>query len=209
MATGGGRTGTANSGAARPVRRPPRPAGRVMIVGGVVVLVILALVSLGYHPTRAQRAADLDAYLNETMASVSTCAGSVTESLSAVTAVKSGGHDRAAGLGATARGAGDCAPGTDRQLAEVGERQVPPSLASFHLGPAVVDLLRWADPDAEQVLTDAARLLRARGASQTTDESHLLRDLRALDARRAAIDHAFTAAIRATGAASKPPTLPG
>jgi hypothetical protein len=87
--------------------------------------------------------------------------------------------------------------------------QVPESLASFHLEVAVNDLVTWAFPLAQRVQGDvASRVSATTPAGAAAASAQLLRDQQAMDAQRARIDRAFTAAAVALSARVAPPSLP-
>jgi tRNA U34 5-carboxymethylaminomethyl modifying GTPase MnmE/TrmE len=68
----------------------------------------------------------------------------------------------------------------------------------------------WADPDAVQVQTDIADVIKARtpqARNQATASLHGA--LRVLDAQRAAVDTVMEHAITSTSAHATPPRLPG
>jgi hypothetical protein len=62
-------------------------AGALVLAGGV-------LTGLAHHPTRSQRAADVNTFLTEMTTDIQSCAGGVRESLTALHAIESGAeHD--------------------------------------------------------------------------------------------------------------------
>lgn len=69
-----------------PVRRTPLwlLAAVVLLAGGIV------LTALAHNPSRLQQASDLNAYMNDMNAGIESCAGGVTESQQALSAVESG-----------------------------------------------------------------------------------------------------------------------
>ena len=59
-------------------------------------------------------------------------------------------------------GATNCTLAYSVQIDDLTSYQVTQSLASFHLDSAVRGLVTWADPDAVNVQTDIANVIRAR-----------------------------------------------
>ena len=190
-----------------PVPRTPRwglVVGAVLVAGGV-------LVGLTHHPSTAQRATDLRGFLHQMNAGIESCAGGVSESLYALHAITSGAsHDTKTAVGIATYGASNCSPANNQPLDNLTQYEVSESLASFHLAPAVNDLVTWAFPLAQRVQSDVASLLQADTATARADDSAALaRDERALDAERSAIDRIITPAIDALSAHTTPPNLPG
>jgi hypothetical protein len=176
----------------------------VLVAGGV-------LVGLTHNPSTGQRAADLRGFLQHMNAGIESCAGGVSESLYALHAITSGAsHDTKTALSIATYGAANCSPANNQPLDNLTQYEVSESLASFHLTPAVNDLVTWAFPLAQRVQTDVAGLLQAdTAAARANDSAALARDERALDAKRAAIDRIITPAIDALSAHASPPNLPG
>ena len=70
--------------------------------------------------------------------------------------------------------------------------------------------MNWAAPDAEQVQTDVADLLRARSPqARHTAQAALQQALSKLDAQRTAADSVMESAITSLAVHAAPPWLPG
>src|SRR2546421_4812332 len=90
-----------------PVRRTPRwwfAAGLALAVAGV-------LVGIAVHPSRAQRATDLNGFLTDMKADIQSCAGGVRDSLTALRAIEAGtSHDVGTAAGIATHGSANCSP---------------------------------------------------------------------------------------------------
>lgn len=189
-----------------PVRRTPRwwfAAGLAIVVAGV-------LVGLAVHPSKSQRATDLNGFLTDMTTDIQSCAGGVRDSLTAMRAINAGtSHDVGTAIGIATYGSGNCSPANNMQLDDLVGYQVQESLSSFRLDRVVYGLVDWATPDALRVQADVAAILRAQGTARTAATTKLDSDLKVLDAQRAYLDKIMMAAISATGASGRPPPLPG
>jgi len=189
-----------------PVRRTPRwwfAAGAAIVVAGV-------LVGIAVHPSKAQRAGDLNGFLKDMTTDIQSCAGGVRESLDAMHSIEAGTeHDVGTAIHIATYGSANCSPANNMLLDDLVGYQVQESLSSFHLDRVVYGLVDWATPDALHVQADVAAVLRAQGAARTAATAKLNRDLKILDAQRAYLDRIMMAAITATGASGRPPPLPG
>ena len=189
-----------------PVRRTPRwwfAAGAAIVVAGV-------LVGIAVHPSKAQRATDLNGFLADMKTDIQSCAGGVRDSLIALRSIEAGTeHDVHTALGIATYGAANCSPANNVLLDDLVGYQVHESLSSFRLDRVVYGLVDWATPDAWRVQNDVAAILRAQGAARATATAKLHSDLKVLDAKRAYLDKIMMAAITATGASGRPPPLPG
>ena len=189
-----------------PVRRTPRwwfAAGAAVVVAGV-------LVGIAVHPSKAQRAADLNGFLTDMTTDIQSCAGGVRDSLTALREINAGtSHDVGTAIGIATYGSGNCSPANNMQLDDLVGYQVQESLSSFRLDRVVYGLVDWATPDALRVQADVAAILRAQGTARTAATTKLDSDLKVLDAQRAYLDKIMMAAISATGASGRPPPLPG
>ena len=189
-----------------PVRRTPR----WLLLAGLVVLVVAVLVGLAVHPSRSQRATDLNGFLTDMKTDIQSCAGGVGESLQALHEIEAGtSHDVGTAIGIATYGSANCSPANSMPLDDLVGYQVQESLSSFHLDRVVVGLVIWATPDALRVQADVADILRDSGAARTTATAKLTSDLKVLNAQRAYLDKIMNAAITATGATGKAPPLPG
>jgi hypothetical protein len=189
-----------------PVRRTPRwwfAAGLAIVVAGV-------LVGIAVHPSKSQRAADLNGFLTDMTTDIQSCAGGVRDSLTAMRAIDARtSHDVGTAIGIATYGSGNCSPANNMQLDDLVGYQVQESLSSFRLDRVVYGLVDWATPDALRVQADVAAILRAQGTARTAATAKLDSDLKILDAQRAYLDKIMMAAISATGASGRPPPLPG
>ena len=189
-----------------PVRRTPRwwfVAGAAIVVAGV-------LVGIAIHPSKAQRAGDLNGFLTDMKTDIQSCAGGVRDSLIALRAIQAGTeHDVGTAFGIATYGAKNCSPANNMQLDDLTGYQVHESLSSFRLDRVTNGLVTWAFPYAQRVQNDVATILRAQGAARAAATTKLHNDLKILDAQRTYLDKIMMAAITATGASGRPPPLPG
>jgi hypothetical protein len=190
-------------------RRTPRwvLAAIALLVAGTVA------VALVHKPSQAQRASDLRGFLTDMNTDIESCAGGVSESLSALHQLGPAATNASEvqdTISIANYGASNCEPANNEQIDDLEQYQVTESLASFNLGTVVTGLVNWAAPDAVDVQTDVATLLAAPSATaKTKDMAALQRALRRLDAQRAAVDATMQAAIRSLSAHAAPPSLPG
>jgi hypothetical protein len=189
-----------------PVLRGPR----WMLAGGAVLVVGTVLVAIPHHPSTSERAGDLRGVVQTMNADIESCAGGVTESLTALHEIQSGAsRDVKTALSIATLGAANCSPANSMPMDDLVQYQVPESLASFHLDTTVNDLVTWGFPDAQRVQSDVAVLLTA--ATPTAIRAataQLHRDQRVLDAERAVIDGMINAASKSLSADVPPPSLP-
>jgi hypothetical protein len=189
-----------------PVLRTPR----WMLAGAAVLVVGLTLVAIPHHPSTAERAADLRGVVQDMHTDIESCAGGVSESLTALQAIQSGAsHDAKTALSIANLGAANCSPANNMQIDDLVQYQVPESLASFHLDTTVNDLVTWGFPDAQRVQADVAAVLTATTpAAVRTATTQLHRDQLVLDAERATIDRMINTASKSLSADVAPPPLP-
>jgi hypothetical protein len=184
------------------------------VLGAIAVLVAgTVLVGLVHKPSQAERASDLRGFLSDMNTDIESCAGGVSESLSALHQLgpaRTNSSEVQDTISIANYGASNCEPANNEQIDDLEQYQVTESLASFHLGSAVTGLVNWAAPDAVNVQMDVATLLTAPSpAAKAKDTAALQRALRKLDAQRAAVDVIMQAAIRSLSAHAAPPSLPG
>ena len=203
---------------AKPPRAAYRPTGwpvlrtpRWMLAAGAVLVAGLVLAAIPHRPSTEQRAADLRGVVHDLTIDIESCAGGVTDSLTALRAIESGtSHDVETAVTIANTAAANCSPGNSMQMEDLVQYQVPESLASFHLDKAVNDLVTWGFPLAQRVQSDVAtRLAATTPAEIDTASAQLRRDQQAMDAQRARINQAFTSASTALTAHVAPPSLPG
>jgi len=190
-----------------PVRRTPLwlLLAVLLLVGGVV------LVSLSHKPSHAEQAADLNGYLNDMNAGIESCAGGVTESQQALSAVESGDSaDLKTAVSLVNYDAANCSPANNEPLADLTQYQVTESLASFHLQDCTNDFITWAFPYAMQAQVDMAGVLTAHGtAARAAADAALRRDLGKLDSERATIYAILRSAEHSVSDHAALPSLPG
>jgi hypothetical protein len=168
------------------------------------------LVGIAIHPSRSQRATDVNGFLHDMKTGIQSCAGGVSESLTVLRAIESGtSHDLHTAIGVATYGASNCSPANSMPLDDLVQYQVPESLSSFRLARVVNGLVTWAFPDAQRVQYDVAAVLRAQGAARVTANAKLTHDLRVLNGQRSYLDKIMMTAVTATGATGRPPALPG
>ena len=189
-----------------PVLRTPK----WMLAGAAVLVVGLALAAIPHHPSTAQRAADLRGLVRDLNTDIESCAGGVTDSLTALHEIQSGASsDVKTAVTIANTAAANCSPGNNMQMEDLVQYQVPESLASFHLDNAVNDLVTWAFPLAQRVQTDVASLVTASTqATKAAGETRLRRDQQALDAERAKFDAMIAIASKSLSANVAVPALP-
>ncbi len=189
-----------------PVHRTPR----WLFLAATALLACAVVVGLAVHPSRSQRAADMNGFLKDVTTGIESCSGGVRESFQVLRAIQTGAnHDLATAIHVATYGAANCSPANNTQLGDLAQYQVHESLASFHLNRAVDAVLTWAFPDAQRVQNDVAEVLRTQGAARAAATVTLDRDLGVLNAQRAAIYGMIRPAVQATGATAKLPPLYG
>lgn len=195
----------------RQTRWPAQRTPRWLLLAGLVLLTGAVLVGLTHRPSTAERAADLRGFLRQMNADIESCAGGVGESLTALSAIQAGhSHDTSAAIAIASDGAANCSPANNMLLDNLAQFEVTESLASFRLSRVVSGLLDWAAPDAQQVQSDVANVLTARGPQARARALAALRRARArLDAKRSAVDAIINSASAALSAHAAPPRLPG
>ena len=194
----------------RHVRWPTRRMPRWLIAGLIAVVLGAVLTGIAIHPSRSQRATDLNGFLADMETGIGSCAAGVRDSLRVLHAIETGAsHDVHTAIGVATYGAGNCSPANSMPLDDLTTYQVQESLSEFHLDRVVNGLVTWAFPDAQRVQDDVAAILRANGAARATATAQLQHDLRVLDAQRSYVDKIMMTAVNATAASGRPPTLPG
>jgi hypothetical protein len=182
---------------------------RWVLLALAVVLVGTVLVALVHKPSQAERASDLRGFLSDMNTDIESCAGGVSESLTALRQAGSASEVQDT-ISIANQGASNCEPANNEQIDDLEEYQVTESLASFHLASVVTGLVNWAAPDAVNVQTDVATVLQAPNPqAKAKDMAALQQALRKLNAQRAAVDATMESAIRSLSAHASPPSLPG
>ena len=189
---------------------PTRKTPRWLLAAGLLVLAAGVLVGIAVHPSKSQRATDLNGFLADMKTDIQSCAGGVRDSLTAMRAIEAGtSHDIGTAVGIATYGAKNCSPANSMPMDDLVGYQVHESLSSFRLDRVTSGLLTWAFPYAQRVQNDVATILRTQGAAHTAATTKLQKDLRVLDNQRTYLDRIMMAAIAATGATDRPPPLPG
>jgi hypothetical protein len=189
-----------------PIQRTPK----WMIAGGLVLVAGLTIVAIPHHPSTAERAADLRATVHDLNADIESCAGGVTDSMTALRAIQSGtSRDVKTAVTIANTAAANCSPANSMPMDDLVQYQAPESLASFHIQAVINDLVTWGFPLAQRVQADVAVLVAAKTpVAITAGTAQLHRDQRALDAERATIDQLIDGASTSLSAHVTPPTLP-
>jgi hypothetical protein len=194
----------------RPTGWPVLRTPRWMLAAAAVLVLGLVLAAIPHRPSTAQRAADLRGMVNDVTTDIESCAGGVTDSLTALQAIESGtSHDVKTAVTIANTATANCSPGNNMQMEDLVQYQVPESLAPFRLDAAVNDLVTWAFPLAQRVQGDvASRVAATTPAEIESTSAQLRRDQQAMDVQRALIDQFFTSASTALSAHVAPPSLP-
>src|SRR5690348_12525866 len=189
-----------------PALRTPR----WMLAGGLVLVAGLALAAIPHRPSTAQRAADLRGMVHDLNTDIESCAGGVSDSITALRAIQSGAStDVNTTVKIANLAAANCSPANSMPMEDLVQYQAPGSLASFHVQTAVNDLVTWGFPLAQRVQTDVATVVTANTPDAVKRASAQLRkDQQALDAQRARIDQLINAASTSLAAHVAPPSLP-
>lgn len=197
-----------------PIRRSGWPVRRTPMWVLLVVVVLAGaavLVSLSHKPSHAQQAADLNAYMKDMNAAVESCAGGVTESQQALSAIEAGARDNLqTAIRLVNYNAANCSPANNQPLADLTQYQVTESLAKFNLVDCTNDFVSWAFPYAMQAQTDMVSVMTAPDATaRTAANAVLAKDLRKLDAERTTIYTILRSAEHTLSDPTAPPNLPG
>ena len=207
---GGGGLGVRPGIASRPSGWPVLRTPKWMLAAGVVLVAGLTLAAIPHRPSPAQRAADLRGMVHDLNTDIESCAGGVSDSITALRAIQSGAsNDVKTAVKIANLAAANCSPANSMQMEDLVQYQAPGSLASFHVQTAVNDLVTWGFPLAQRVQTDVATLVTAKAPDAVKRASAQLRkDQLALDAQRARIDQLIDAASTSLAAHVAPPSLP-
>ena len=201
-----GRGGIASRPSGWPVLRTPT----WMLAAGAVLVAGLALAAVPHRPSTEQRAADLRGMVQNLTTDIESCAGGVSDSITALRAIKSGtSNDVKTAVTIANTAAANCSPANSMPMEDLVQYQAPGSLASFHVQTAVNDLVTWGFPLAQRVQTDVASLVTAKAPDAIAHATAQLRkDQLALDAQRARINRLIGAASASLSAHVAPPNLP-
>ena len=218
----GGPAGAGPAGGAGPAapgrpRVSTRPSGwpvlrtpKWMLAGGAVLVIGLTLAAIPHRPSTAERAADLRGMVHDLNTDIESCAGGVSDSITALRAIQSGAsNDVTTAVKIANLAAANCSPANSMPMEDLVQYQAPGSLASFHVQSAVDELVTWGFPLAQRVQTDVGTLVTAKAPDAVNRASAQLRtDQQALDAQRARIDQLINAASTSLSAHVAPPSLP-
>jgi hypothetical protein len=193
---------------------PQRRIPRWLYLAGAGLLLIAVAVALVHKPTRAERAADLRGFLTEVTKDIESCAGGVSESLSALHQIQSGvatsKADIADAITIARTGAANCSPANNELIDNLENYQVSESLYSFRLSRAVTGLVDWAAPHAQDVQTDVALVLSANSpAARGQATARLAAAVAALDRQRSAVYAVLDPAMKALAVPDSKLKLPG
>src|ERR1700749_996587 len=167
-----GRGGTASRPSGWPVLRTPP----WMLAAGAVLVAGLALAAVPHRPSPAERAAALGGMGHDLNTDIESCAGGVSDSMTALRAVQSGAsRDVPIAVKIATLAAANCSPANSMPMEDLVQYQAPESLASFRLQAAVNDLVTWGFPLAQRVQTDVATVVTARTADAARRASAQLR----------------------------------
>ena len=197
-----------------PIRRSGWPVRRTPMWALLVVVVLAGaavLVSLSHKPSHAEQAADLNAYMKDMNAAVESCAGGVTESQQALSAVEAGARDNLqTAIRLVNYNAANCSPANNEPLADLTQYQVTESLAKFNLEDCTNDFVSWAFPYAMQAQTNMVSVMTASDATaRAVANAALTKDLRRLDAERTTIYTILRSAEHTLSDSTALPSLPG
>src|SRR6516164_6914140 len=123
---------------------------RWLLAAGLLVLAAGVLVGIAVHPSRSQRATDLNGFLTDITTDIQSCAGGVRDSLTAMRAIEAGtSHNVGIAIGIATYGSQNCSPANNVQLDDLVGYQVHESLSTEHRGRVGAEHL---DRDAAVVL---------------------------------------------------------
>jgi hypothetical protein len=183
---------------------------RWMWAGAAVLAAGLVVAAIPHHPSTGQRVADLRDFVANVNTDIESCAGGITDTRTALQAIQAGtSTDVATAVKIAKDGAANCSPANSTPMEDLIQLQVHESLASFHLQDTVNDLVTWGFPLAQRVQLDMGDLVAATTpAAKSAATAALAKDQRALDAQRAKIYKAISAANTALGSQVALPYLP-
>jgi hypothetical protein len=182
-----------------------------MLAAGAVLVAGLVLAAIPHRPSTEQRAADLRGMVHDLTTDIESCAGGVSDSITALRAIQAGtSNDVKTAVTIANTAAANCSPANSMPMEDLVQYQAPGSLASFHVQTAVNDLVTWGFPLAQRVQADVASLVTAKAPDAITHATAQLRkDQLALDAQRARINRLIGVASVSLSAHVAPPNLPG
>ena len=97
-----------------------------MLAGAVVLVAGLTLAALPHHPSTSQRATDLRGAVQTMNTDIESCAGGVSESLTALRAIQTGtSHDVKTAVSIATLGAQNCSPANSMPMDDLVQYQPP------------------------------------------------------------------------------------
>jgi hypothetical protein len=200
---------TATSGTWVPVRRGGWPVRRMPRWTLLIALVLIAgvvLVALSHKPSRSEQASDFNSYLGAMNTGIESCAGGVSESQQALSAVSAASLKTALSL--VAYNAANCSLANNEALDDLTQYQVSESLTKFNLVTCTDDYVAWSS-DADQAQLDMLAVLQAgTPAARASATATLQRGLAKLDADRTAINTILHSAEHTLADNAPLPALP-
>src|SRR3954453_15146364 len=122
-----GRGGVASRPSGWPVLRTPT----WMLAAAAVLVAGLALAAVAHRPSTEQRAADLRAMVQDLTTDIESCAGGVSDSITALRAIQSGAsNDVTTAVTIANPAAANCSPANSMPMEDLVQYQAPGSLAS-------------------------------------------------------------------------------
>jgi hypothetical protein len=193
-----------------PVSRTPR----WVLLALAALIAVAVVVAIPHKPSTSERASDMRGFLTDMTNEIESCAGGVSESLTALRQLgplpSKNATEVADTISIATYGASNCSPANSMPLDDMTQYQVVESLASFNLAAAVNGLINWAAPDAINVQDDVVTVLRASNAqARASATAQLNKDIATLNAQRAKVDRIIDHAIKSLSMHASPPNLPG
>ena len=181
-----------------------------MLAAGVVLVAGLALAAIPHRPSTAQRAADLRGMVHDLTTDIESCAGGVSDSITALRAIQSGAsNDVKTAVKIANRPRRTARPPTACRWRTWSSTRRPGRWHPSMSRPPSTTSSTWGFPLAQRVQTDVATLVTAKAPDAVARASAQLRkDQLALDAQRARIDQLINAASTSLSAHVAPPSLP-
>ena len=122
----GTRPGRAGRIASRPSGWPVLRTPRWMLAAGVVLVAGLVLAAIPHRPSTAQRAADLRGMVHDLTTDIESCAGGVSDSITALRAIQSGAsNDVKTAVKIANTAAANCSPANSMPMEDLVQYQAP------------------------------------------------------------------------------------
>ena len=160
------------------------------------VLVAVAVATDVVRPsTAAGRAVDLKTFIAAEQNGVSSCAGGLHDSLTALDALLTGAsQDYSTGAAISTSGAQACSPTSNGDLFDMATSVPPRTLDGYGLADANIRLYSWAYPLAARVSGDITAMISHHAPLASSQGRSLVRDLAALRAQGQLVQGMFDAA---------------